>query len=129
MKAISRCDECPMGAASGVGQGTFCPLITRAYAEGDVLYRKGEPASYVWFVKSGVIELDEDERAAGGSERKGPGSLIGLEALVRDEYDATARFATAASLCGATRAGFAQWLGPQSERTCVVLRDLLKATT
>jgi CRP-like cAMP-binding protein len=129
MRAISRCSECPVGAASGAGQGTFCPLITRAYAQGEVLYRKGEPASYIWFVKSGVIELGKDEPAAQCSERRGPGSFIGLEALVRDEYDATARSATATSLCGATRAGFTQWLGPQSERTCVLLRDLLKATT
>jgi CRP-like cAMP-binding protein len=126
MKAISRCRECPVGAASGVGQGTFCPLITRAYAAGEVLYRKGEPASYIWFIKSGVVGLGEQERAAECPEHRGPGSFVGLEALVRDEYDSTARVATAGSLCGATRSGFYQWLGPQSDRACVLVRDLLK---
>jgi CRP-like cAMP-binding protein len=126
MKAISRCQECPVGAASGVGQGTFCPLITRAYPEGEVLYRKGEQASHIWFVKSGVLGLGEEERAVECPAQSGPGSFVGLEALVREEYDSTARFITAGSLCGATRSGFAQWLGPQSERTCVLLRDLLK---
>lgn len=126
MKAISGCRECPVGAVSGVGQGTFCPLIPRAYAEGDVLYRKGEPASHVWFVKSGVIGLGEEERAAECPAQRGAGSFVGLEALLRDEYESTARFVTAGSLCSATRSGFTQWLGPQSERTFVLLRDLLK---
>lgn len=125
MKAITRCDECPVGAVSGVGQGLFCPLIERQYAKGSVLYRKGEPASHIWFVKSGMVELGDEQGVARDAGRKGPGSFIGLEALVRDEYDSTARLATAGVLCGASRAGFAQWLGPQAGRTCVLLHDLL----
>lgn len=124
MKAISRCGECMVGAVSGVGQGQFCPLIERDYAEGDVLYREGEPATYIWFVKAGTVELS-GASARAESRRKGPGSFLGLEAMVRDAYDSTARFVTASSLCGATRAGFAQWLGPQHGRACVLLRDLL----
>lgn len=147
MKAITSCHECMVGAVSGVGQGQFCPLVERDYSAGHVLYRKGDSASYIWFVKAGVVELDhedtpddttpdvtrpgdariDDERASTRKNlrRKGPGSFLGLEAMVRDEYGSTARFATAGSLCGATRAGFAQWLGPRNQRTVVLLRDLL----
>lgn len=125
MRPIASCDQCMVGAVSGVGQGLFCPLIERHYGEGDILYQEGDSASYIWFIKVGMVELSEASSDT-DPRRKGPGSFLGLEAMVRDQYDATARFVTAGSLCGATRAGFARWLGPQHERTCVLLRDLLE---
>ncbi len=131
-----RCEQCSLGIVSGVGRGQFCPFIVRDYKAGDVLYRAGDAASYIWFVKSGVVEIraagehTAAETAPGESAaevtRKSQGSFVGLEALVRDHYDANAVFASDATLCGATRAGFGQWLGPRAERTCLVLRDLME---
>lgn len=131
MKAIASCHGCPIGAVSGVGQGQFCPLIDRTYAQGEILYRKGDPATYIWFVKSGEVVLDAGENGSEDthSQHKGPGSFVGLEAMVRNTYEATAKLAQTTTLCGATRAGFAQWLGPQHARTCVILRDLLELDT
>lgn len=113
-----------MGRASGEGQGSFCPFISRDYQAGTVLYECGEKAAYVWFVKSGEVEVDS-RTPAGGSARKTSGDFVGLESLVRPRYAGTARIAQDATLCGASRAGFAQWLGPHSERTCTVLDSLL----
>lgn len=119
MKPVVDCASCPLGMVSGVGEGMFCPFIVRDYREGEVLYHKGEPATYGWFIRAGEVEL-------GSVERKGPGQFIGLETLVRDQYDTTSRSATATRLCGATREGLLQWLGPESPRLRLILSDVLQ---
>lgn len=131
------CRECAIGRVSGEGQGSFCPFITRSYRAGDTLYRQGDEAGYVWFVRSGSVQLertqpgDRPPSAATdcAGERKPAGSFVGLESLVRARYDATAQVAEDAVLCGASRAGFAQWLGPNSERTCALLDTLLPTSS
>lgn len=117
------CMTCPVGKASGVGNGQFCPLIVRDHPGGEVLFRAGEQASYVWFVRSGQVELRRG--APRPPQRKGPGSFIGLEALVCDTYATTTHSVTDTRLCGATREGFMQWLGPRCQRFCVILSDVL----
>lgn len=119
------CKDCALGHASGEGRGQFCPFIRRHYQRGDVLYREGERADYVWFVKSGAVELQSREHGR-GVETLTEGSFVGLESLIDDPYQATAEVADHTTLCGATRQGMADWLGPSADRTCVLLRDLLR---
>jgi len=122
------CRDCSVGAASGEGQGQFCPLIRREYQAGELLYEQGGEANYVWYVRSGALEVASEPQVSQDPptrDRKSAGSFVGLESLIRDRYDGTARAISDSTLCGASRAGFAQWLGPQSQRTCTILRDLL----
>ena len=119
------CRECPIGRVSGEGKGQFCTFISRDHEAGDVLYRHGDEAAYVWFIKSGAVELTGPSGSE-RRERKATGSFIGLESLIRPRYDATAEVVADATLCGATHEGFTRWLGPGSERTCAILQDLLR---
>lgn len=115
------CARCPIGVASGVGQGQFCPFIEREYRPGAILYREGEEAGYAWFLQSGTIVLRR-----GGTEELGrPGQLIGAEALLGESYQATACVMSDARLCGATRDGLRQWVTGDVERICIVLRGVL----
>src|SRR6185503_7501612 len=86
------CSDCPVGRASGLGRGQFCPFITREFPRGTVLCTAGEPADHVWLVKRGVVGLglvrDEPDRL---DTLRLPGTFVGLEALMGDRYVATAR--------------------------------------
>ena len=122
-----RCDGCPVGCASGVGRGQFCPFITREVERGDVLCRAGEPADYVWMVKKGAIGLgllrtDPDRL----DTIRLPGTFIGLECLVQETYLVTARVIARATLCGATRDGFLRWVWGSDVRLALVLRAALR---
>lgn len=119
------CDQCIIGIASGVGQGQFCPFITRAYRQGELLYRQGEGASYAWFVKSGVIALYREDTNPGARELVQSGNFVGLESLASDRYQTTATVLADAVLCGASKEGFAQWLAGESDRMCTLLRMIL----
>lgn len=116
------CACCPVGVASGLGKGQFCPFIEREYRQGAILYREGEEAGYAWFLQSGTIALRR-----GGSEELGlPGKLIGgAEALLGESYQATACVVSDARLCGATRDGLRQWVTGDVERVSIVLRGVL----
>lgn len=114
------CARCPVGLASGIDRGHFCPWITRAYAAGDVLGERGAPADYVWFVKDGVVGLREPDTERIASLRL-PGSFVGLECLTGDRRTATAVVLAPSLLCGATRDGFIEWLGASPERVGVVV--------
>lgn len=118
------CHTCSVGRASGHGEGGYCPLITRTYRAGAELYRRGDRADYVWFITAGAIEVSGAPSNASG-ERKTVGSFVGLESLVRSHHRESARVIEDATLCGATRVGFDQWLDGGKERRCAVLRDLL----
>ncbi|MCG8425643.1 MAG: cyclic nucleotide-binding domain-containing protein [Proteobacteria bacterium] len=112
------CNNCPVGTVSGVGKGQFCPFIVRSYPRNAQLYRRGDAAGYIWFVKSGVVALDDDQ---GACEFKYPNSFIGAEVLETGIYRATARTLEPSTLCGATREGFSQWISRNSESLCTAL--------
>lgn len=120
------CDNCPLGHAAGVGQGCFCPFITRQYGRDEPLCRAGDPADMIWFVKRGVVGLtmqpgDDVEIDA----LRLPGSYVGLECLVGDMYTYNARTLTRATLCGAPREGFLRWLRADDQRMAKILRAVL----
>lgn len=122
------CGDCSLGRMSGAGEGQFCPLIIRRYRPGSLLYRAGDPASYVWHVKAGVVGLSRssDPGRCGDVEALCvPGSFVGLECAVRERYLRTARVMSPAILCGATREGFDRWMRQSDERLAAVWRALL----
>ncbi|MBT8492152.1 MAG: cyclic nucleotide-binding domain-containing protein [Deltaproteobacteria bacterium] len=96
-----RCESCPLGKLAHAGHGGFCPLISRRYGEGDVIFERGGPGNYLWFVKEGRVEMQGKTPAT-----RGPGALIGLDSLARSPYSETAVAAEDTVLCGATREGF-----------------------
>ena len=67
-----------------------------------MLWRPGEPADYVWFVKEGAVSIRR-----GGESLRSPGGVIGVEPGLRDS---TATVTAPSTLCGATREGFEAWL-------------------
>ncbi len=56
-------------------------------AEGDVLYREGDPGEVAFYILEGHIATERHGKAA----HAGAGALIGLSALVGRPYAATAR--------------------------------------
>ena len=120
-----QCKDCALGHTSGEGQGQFCPFIQRRYRRGDVLYREGEDATYVWFVRTGAVELRSRGRGD-GVENKNEGSFVGLESLIEERYQATAQVTDDATMCGATREGMDDWLGLSRDRACMLLRTLMR---
>lgn len=121
------CGSCPIGRASGLGRGQFCPFITRELERGEIVCTAGEPADHVWLVKRGVVGLglsrDEPDRL---DTLRLPGTFVGLECLLEDRYRATGRTVARTSLCGATREGFRRWARESDERLALIVRAALR---
>ena len=104
-----------MGRAANVREGASCPFIARRHTGQRTLYLEGDAAKSVWFIRSGAVVLS---RAVGDSDAvqavRGPGALVGLEALAQERYLDTARLAGPATLCGASRDAIGGWLGPET---------------
>jgi CRP-like cAMP-binding protein len=123
------CAECPVGHASGTGQGGFCPFIDRQGQAGAILFEADSRAEYVWFVKRGTVVLSRpgaDDR--GVRAVRFAGSFVGLEALVNDSYVDTARAVTDVVLCGATRDGIDAWVGPKGSPPRTALEITLRSS-
>lgn len=127
---ISNCCNCPVGTADHPDGGS-CPFVDRTRRAGELIFLQGDPAERVWFVKSGTVLLLRQ-----GSEDLGEGrvravrfvgSFIGLESLVDDAYNDTARASTDAVLCGITRDKLDSWLGPPQAPARVALELSLRA--
>ena len=117
-RAVIECQRCPVGVASGMPLGQFCPFIVRDYPQDAVLYNVGQTADYIWFVKTGVVALTGDK---GTCEFKYANSFIGAEAVETGRYRATAKALSPVTLCGATRQGFAQWMSSHAESLCAAI--------
>ena len=98
------CETCPHAPAENKCV-TFCRLITRRFRAGDIVYRLGENADYVWFVKEGVIGL---AMSAGDSPThlQQSGGWIGAQAAPDGTYPRTAIVLVNATLCGQPRSEF-----------------------
>lgn len=108
------CMLCPIGNASGVGSGGVCPMVDRRRPAGTCLFVAGETADTIHYVKQGAVALS---RASGDKHGEGTphairraGSLLGIEALVRDTYLDTARSVTEVTVCAAGRSEMLAWL-------------------
>ncbi len=134
MTGINRteCATCAVGQASGVGAGAFCPFVDRHRRAGELLYLEGEPATHVWLVKEGTVVLRKEggDAQAEGRVRavRFAGTFVGLEALVSETYVDSARAATDVVVCGATKQGIDQWLGPRGTPARTALEVTLRAT-
>jgi CRP-like cAMP-binding protein len=89
------------------------PSLERHTPRGAHVYLEGEAASRVWYLRRGCVVL---VRAASDDGREAPhavrraGSLLGLEALVRDTYLDSARVTADALLCSVSREAMDEWL-------------------
>lgn len=128
---IGACATCPIGAASGVGHGGRCPLVDRRRRAGAYLYMEGGAAEKVWFVKGGrvVLTREGDERRGEGIAWavRGPGALLGAEALVRPSYVDSARAVTDTTVCTVSRDALAQWIAAREGAARAVLELVLLA--
>ena len=125
------CAQCEVGVASGIGKGQFCPFVDRRRRAGELIYLEGERADRVWFIKHGTVVL---YRESGNKEAEGRahavrfhGTFIGLEALVSNHYADSARASSDVVICGATREGMDQWLGPKGTPSRTALEISLRA--
>jgi CRP-like cAMP-binding protein len=112
--AITSCSTCPCGRAAGVAFGGRCPLVDRKRGRDELVCLEGEAIGSVWFVKRGTVLLtrcgpDGVDRPRGV---RGPGTFVGLEALVRNTYADSARTTEPAVLCGIPHRELDAWFGP-----------------
>lgn len=117
-KTSVECQHCPVGVASGMALGQFCPFIVRDYPKGADLYHIDQSADHIWFIKTGVVALTDDN---GACEFKYPNSFIGAEAVETGRYRANAKALAPTTLCGATREGFKQWMSSHAEILCAAI--------
>ena len=128
---ITSCSTCPCGKAAGVTFGGRCPLVDRRRARDELVCLEGEPVQSVWFVKRGTVLLSRC--GPDGVDRpravRGPGSFIGLEALVRNTYSDSARTTEPSVLCGIPRADLDAWFGPAGTPVRMALERTLLSDT
>jgi len=114
---IESCAECGMSRA-----GT-CPFHETRLAAGSVLVAQGEKPDRVWLIRRGTVIVTS---VSGTGEEtqcslRGPGSLIGLEA-VRDEASVYQAWTLSdATVCGLASERFRHWTGPRNNPLGVVL--------
>lgn len=132
------CKTCSVGIACGTLDGQPCEFIDRTWKKNDIIYRQGEPASHAWYIKEGTVALrrrawrQPTEHEYGKvRELRFVTNFIGLELLVTDESSDTAIAGSDVTLCGITRAGLDQWVGPKTSpaRTALELSLRTQATS
>jgi CRP-like cAMP-binding protein len=99
------------------------------------IYRQGDSAKQAWYIKTGTVVL---RRHGGGNGTNGgnaagavralrfPGSLIGLEVLVDDDYTDTAIAGSDTVLCVVDHDNFDTWLGPKEDPARTALELMLR---
>lgn len=112
---ITSCSTCPCGQAAGVRFGGRCPLVDRKRRADETVYLEGDAVSSVWFVKRGTVVLSRagEDGVEHPHAVRGPGTFVGLEALIRSTYADTARTTEPSVLCGIGRAALDTWFGPR----------------
>jgi cyclic nucleotide-binding protein len=83
-------------------------------AEGDVLYREGEPAEQAYLILAGEMAMDRRAVTLGA----GKGAVIGFSALVDRPYGATARAAGRVEVLAFTRKSSARCCAPIPTGRC-----------
>jgi len=128
---ITSCSSCPCGQAAGVRFGGRCPLVDRKRRPDETLYLEGDTVSSVWFVKRGTVVLSRagEDGVEHPHAVRGPGTFVGLEALVRPTYADTARTTEPTVLCGISRASVDTWFGPRGTPARMALEVTLTTTS
>jgi CRP/FNR family cyclic AMP-dependent transcriptional regulator len=104
------CAACVLGRASN---GDGCPFHDTTFTAGSVILRQGEEPSCVWLLRAGTVLLTST--TAGGEETecalRGPGAMIGLEALTRRPAGYEAWALSEVTLCRLSSESFRAWVG------------------
>jgi CRP-like cAMP-binding protein len=107
---IEDCGACTLGRACRPGP---CPFHDLHRPAGTILLPQGETPACVWFVRSGTVLITSLSEA--GDETlcalRGPGSLIGLEALRERATDYEAWALSDVVACRIDAASFRAWVG------------------
>jgi CRP/FNR family transcriptional activator FtrB len=95
-----------------------------------MIYHEDEPGRRIWFIKRGTVVLVRDlDGESEGHVRavRFPGTFIGIEALISDQYTDAARAASNVTLCSIAREAIDTWLGPPEMPARVALELTLRA--
>lgn len=109
--AVQSCSQCLLGAAAGEGQCPFHPIQLRA---GSPLVSQGQVGTWAYFVKDGLLSLSATDE--NGAERalglRGPGAVVGLEALKGRPSPVEVRAFGPAVVCRISGETLSRWIGP-----------------
>jgi CRP-like cAMP-binding protein len=104
-------------------------MMDRRLPSGTSLYVAGQPAERMWFVKSGALVLSRESAETSGEGLiwavRGPGSILGVEGLVRATYLDSARAVVDAVVCVASRELIEGWLGAREPAARALLECVL----
>lgn len=121
--------RCVIGRAAGCAEGRRCPFAPRTYAAGAVLCDEGSAAEHVWYVRHGAIALF---REAGDDRGQGlpwvvrkPGTLIGEEALLQEEFTDSAVALTTAATCVGRREDLRAWVAQDDSAAARTVMELV----
>jgi CRP-like cAMP-binding protein len=117
------CAGCALGRASAP---EACPFRETRCAAGERLLAQDEEPTSVWFIRQGAVLLSSSTES--GDEvvcaMRGPGQLLGLEALRRRRTDCEAWALSDVVLCKCAPTTFQRWIGEQAPPVALML-DLL----
>ena len=126
MERRSAC-RCPLAKVCSRGGGPFREVRRHQH---NILFVQGESASHVYFLQRGTVSLHRmgKENQALGRTRalRHAGSFLGLETLIDEDYQDSARAETDLRMCMATRERIQDWMGDPNSVSNLVLRTLLK---
>jgi CRP-like cAMP-binding protein len=120
-----------MALGVDTSRGGRCPMVSRPRPAGTWLLVAGEPSERIMYLQRGAVTLSReggDARHAGviWAVRRA-GSLLGIEALVRDTYLDSARAITDVVVCTAARAEIDGWLSTREGSARALLDCVLLA--
>ncbi len=119
------CDECRLGRVS-VPDG--CPFREIRRSAGQFLAHQNEDAGRLWFLKQGQVALSST--SASGQEHscalRGPGTLLGVEALAKRPLPYQLRALTDIVACEAPVSAVLAWMGTLDSPTGTILELLVQ---
>lgn len=119
--------RCPLAMVCSRSRGPFREIRRKQH---HILYLQGEAAERVYFLQRGSVSLHRmgAEHHALGRTRalRQQGAFVGIEALVDNEYQDSARAETELLLCAAGREQFSEWMGPRDTPGYRVLESVLR---
>jgi CRP-like cAMP-binding protein len=107
---VSNCASCTLGAASQFGS---CPFHDLERPAGTILLRQGEVPQCVWFIRRGTVLLSSTTESGDETQcaLRGPGAVVGLEALAARPTRAEAWALSDVALCRLDADSFRAWVG------------------
>jgi CRP-like cAMP-binding protein len=120
--------NCPIASVCSRSRGPFREVQRPQH---NILYVEGEAAKHIYMIRKGSVSLHRastENRALGRTcALRHDGALVGVEALVSDVYQSSARAETPLLLCMATTTRITEWLSERSAASRVLLEAVLKS--